>query len=92
MEITKALTSIPPKFENSKCEICEDKVCNYHLHEIYNNAFTKGRLAGKQIGFLEGLKRHTWMKDGVIYVGNGTYTLQEAIEFGKKDGLISELT
>ena len=24
------------------------------------------------------LRRHTWMKDGVTYVGNGTYTLAQA--------------
>lgn len=35
-------------------------------------------------GFREGLLRHTWMKDGVTYVGNGTYTLTEAIEMASK--------
>ena len=91
MKIEKPPISIPPKFENSKCEICENKVCNQHLHEIYNNAFAKGQIAGKQDGFLEGLKRHTWMENGITYVGNGTYTLREAIEFAKKDGLINPL-
>ena len=88
MKIIKAPTSILPKFENSKCEICEDKVCLQHLHEIYNNAFARGKNEGKKVGFEEGLKRHTWMSNGITYVGNGTYTLQEAIKFSKKDGLL----
>ncbi len=29
-------------------------------------------------GMFEGLRRHTWMKDGVSYVGNGMYTLEHA--------------
>jgi len=29
--------------------------------------------------FAEGLRRHSWMKDGVTYVGNGTYTMKEAL-------------
>ena len=36
-------------------------------------------------GLLIGLKRHTWMKDGITYVGNGTYTLKEAIKMLKND-------
>lgn len=36
-------------------------------------------------GLLEGLRRHTWMKDGVTYVGNGTYTLSDAIDMLVKD-------
>jgi hypothetical protein len=39
-------------------------------------------------GFYFGLTRHTWMKDGITYVGNGTYTLKQAIEMAKKDGLL----
>lgn len=39
--------------------------------------------------FMEGLKRHTWMKDGVTYVGNGFYTLKEAIKLAERDGLLS---
>ena len=31
-------------------------------------------------GLIIGMKRHTWMKDGITYVGNGTYTLKEGIE------------
>jgi len=41
--------------------------------------------------FLEGLRRHTWMKDGITYVGNGTYTLTEAIELAERDGLLPRL-
>jgi len=36
-------------------------------------------------GLIIGLKRHTWMKDGTTYVGNGTYTLKEAIELLKRE-------
>lgn len=31
------------------------------------------------------LRRHTWMKDGVSYVGNGTYTLKQAQEMLESD-------
>lgn len=79
-KIQKAPTSIAPKFVNGKFEICED--------EIYNNAFGKGKVVGEKVGFLEGLKRHTWMKDGITYVGNGTYTLQEAVKRARKDGFL----
>lgn len=47
--------------------------------------------AMRECGFLEGLKRHTWMKDGITYVGNGTYTLREAIEMAERDGIIIKL-
>lgn len=36
-------------------------------------------------GVLDGLDRHTWMRDGVTYVGNGTYTLRQAIQMAAKD-------
>lgn len=36
-------------------------------------------------GLREGLRRHTWMRDGVTYVGNGTYTLKEAEAMLEKD-------
>ena len=39
-------------------------------------------------GFLMGLKRHTFMKDGVTYVGNGTYTLKEALERAVNEDLL----
>ena len=39
-------------------------------------------------GFLQGLKRHTFMKDGVTYVGNGTYTLKEALESAVNEDLL----
>jgi predicted CopG family antitoxin len=42
----------------------------------------------KKEGLLEGIERHTWMKDGITYVGNGTYTLEEAISFAKEEGLL----
>lgn len=41
--------------------------------------------------FLEGLRRHTWMENGITYVGNGIYTLSEAIEMAERDGLLSPL-
>lgn len=31
------------------------------------------------------LRRHTWMKDGTTYVGNGTYTLAQAQDMMVKD-------
>lgn len=31
------------------------------------------------------LRRHTWMKDGETYVGNGTYTLKEAQKMMEQD-------
>jgi len=36
-----------------------------------------------------GLMRHVWMKDGVTYVGNGTYTLAQAIKSAVDEGLIN---
>lgn len=39
------------------------------------------------------LRRHTWMKDGVTYVGNGTYTLAQAqkmLEADYKDYLYKD--
>lgn len=36
-------------------------------------------------GLYDGIKKHSWMKDGVTYVGNGTYTLKEAVEMMKKE-------
>ena len=42
-------------------------------------------------GFMMGLLRHTWMKDGTTYVGNGTYTLKEAKKMAFEEGLISSI-
>jgi hypothetical protein len=39
-------------------------------------------------GFYQGLTRHTWMKNGITYVGNGTFTLQEAKNMARKEGLL----
>jgi hypothetical protein len=36
-------------------------------------------------GVEDGLLRHTWMRDGVTYVGNGTYTLAQAREMVEAD-------
>lgn len=44
----------------------------------------------REEGFNEGIRRHTWMKDGVTYLGNGTYTLAEGLDMAKKEGLITD--
>lgn len=85
----KIMASGKPKFENSKCEICGGKVCYSEYHRIYDTALARGLIIGKTEGFLEGIKRHTWMKNGITYVGNGTYTLKEAIELAKRDKKIT---
>ncbi len=46
---------------------------------------------GFRKGFLVGLNRHTWMKDGVSYVGSGFYTLEEALKMARDEGLINEI-
>lgn len=33
----------------------------------------------------QALRRHTWMKDGVTYVGNGTFTFKQAQVMMEKD-------
>jgi len=42
-------------------------------------------------GFREGLIRHTWQRDGVTYVGNGTYTLSQAVKMASDEGLIDNV-
>lgn len=42
-------------------------------------------------GFREGLLRHTWQKDGITYVGNGTYTLSEAISMAAEERLTDNI-
>lgn len=44
---------------------------------------------GYVAGLLDGLGRHTWMRDGITYVGNGTYTLEQARDFLVQDNLIA---
>ena len=45
---------------------------------------------GIKRGVANGMRRHTWMKDGITYVGSGTYTLKDAHRIAKKDGAICE--
>lgn len=33
----------------------------------------------------QALRRHTWMKDGVTYVGNGTFNFKQAHAMMEKD-------
>ena len=33
----------------------------------------------------EVLRRHTWMKDGTTYVGNGTFKIREAVVMLERD-------
>lgn len=47
------------------------------MTSIYDKEFVTGLVIG--------IKRHTWMRDGVTYVGNGTYTLEDAIKLLKID-------
>lgn len=45
---------------------------------------------GIKRGVAKGMRMHTWMKDGITYVGNGTYTLKDALRLAKKDDAICE--
>jgi len=36
-------------------------------------------------GLMTGVKRHIWMRDGVTYVGNGTFTLKQATQMIDED-------
>ena len=57
------------------------KICGEIVIKQTDKAFKQG--------FMEGLSRHTWMRDGISYVGNGTYTLSEAIIMATDEGLIN---
>lgn len=59
------------------------KICGEIVAKESDKAF--------QNGFREGLLRHTWMKDGVTYVGNGTYTLSQAIKMAADEGLMPNI-
>jgi hypothetical protein len=45
-------------------------------------------ISGFKKGYKQGMTRHTWMKEGKTYVGNGTYTLRESLKSAENEGLI----
>lgn len=72
------------------CQETERRIKKEFQQIITTHTHTEERVREeREEGFMEGLRRHTWMKDGTTYVGNGTYTLKEAIESAKKDGLLT---
>lgn len=36
-------------------------------------------------GVLHGMQRHSWMRNGTVFVGNGQYTMQQAISMMMED-------
>ena len=60
------------------------------LEEIAIQAIENAYDLGVKRGVMIGMKRHTWMRDGITYVGSGTYTIKDAIRMAKKDGAICE--
>lgn len=58
------------------------KLINKKIGEAYD--------LGVKRGVMKGMRRHTWMRDGIVYVGSGTYTLKDAIRMAKKDGAICD--
>lgn len=71
-----------PQEEKDNLVNIVSKICREIVAKESDMAFYKG--------FETGLLRHTWMRDGITYVGNATYTLKEAIEMAIKDGLLPE--
>lgn len=78
----KIITPELPQEEKDNLVDIVSKICGEIVAKESDKAFFKG--------FEVGLLRHTWMRDGVTYVGNATYTLKEAIEMAIKDGLLPE--
>lgn len=69
--------------EERPCERCDG------TQWVFPDDLRKALTTALEDAFLEGLKRHTWMKDGVTYVGNGTYTLKEAVKSAEQDNLLT---
>jgi len=69
----------------NELEKYQEKMMEVITREI-GNAYDLGKKRGVMIG----MKRHTWMRDGITYVGSGTYTIKDAIRMAKKDGAICE--
>jgi len=74
-------TELPQEEKDNIVNIVS-KICGEIVAKESDKAFYRG--------FYEGLIRHTWQKDGVTYVGNATYTLKEAVEMAKKNGMLPE--
>jgi|GEM_PF-5109377 len=69
----------------NELEKYQEKMMKMITKEI-GNAYDLGQKRGVMIG----MRRHIWTKDGVVYVGSGTYTIKDAIRMAKKDGVICE--
>jgi len=74
-------------------ENSEEKVIDYFkekMAEVMKEEVEKAYDLGVKRGIMKGMRRHTWTKDGVVYVGSGMYTIKDAIRMAKMDGVICE--